>query len=291
MIVHSYYRRVDKSLFYSWLCKVYPLGDPNVLQLKHMIESVIDFDQILLESRIFFELVRDAKWFDIKLPMNPVVSSNPHHNKFDDYVHTYNLFSSIAASDTLKDMCGESSKYFSQDDILSALNNGVVMTEEMYEELRKMIGSTDKDSTKLAMEMMANCDFKESCVYLLLLVKEFGSKFYNSGAVNHVNFKSLLKYFDIKSGGVTLDKVIDALKSKRLCTSINMSKLLPLAMQQMSADADTTYFIVKTVDVTDDLRSEIAKADVENTPAEPEYDHMTLPLHPCEESSSVNLNE
>jgi hypothetical protein len=87
--------------------------------------------------------------------------------------------------------------YF-EDDILGHLNVGnLVVGEEKYHELRSFGQTEEKENIVLMMELMSNADFKESLVYLLFLLKEFGHSIYPLKESNHVNFKSLLSYLTL----------------------------------------------------------------------------------------------
>ena len=103
--------------------------------------------------------------------------------------------------------------YF-EDDILSHLNVGnLVVGEDKYRELRSFGQTEEKENIVLMMELMSNADFKESLVYLLFLLKEFGSIIYPLKESNHVNFKSLLSFLSLSHND--LDK-LDLIKMTKV---------------------------------------------------------------------------
>ena len=59
-----------------------------------------------------------------------------------------------------------------------------------------MFQSTDNDNHILAMEIMANSHYEKSVLYLLMLIADFNGIISNTHTKNHVNFKSMLAYFN-----------------------------------------------------------------------------------------------
>tara|TARA_R110002020_G_scaffold29571_7_gene93217 strand:- start:8954 stop:10018 length:1065 start_codon:yes stop_codon:yes gene_type:complete len=87
---------------------------------------------------------------------------------------------------------------YNESEILNVLNaEQFIIDADKYNELRT-IGQSDDDENKIMMmELMSNCNFKESLVHLLFLLKEFGSSIQNLKEAHHVNFKGLLKFIDV----------------------------------------------------------------------------------------------
>ncbi len=61
-----------------------------------------------------------------------------------------------------------------------------------------MFKSSDKDNHIMAMEIMANSNYVESALYLLLLLEEYGHRIADCNTKNHVNFKSMVSYFGLR---------------------------------------------------------------------------------------------
>lgn len=147
-----------------------------------------------------------------------------------------------------------------QDDLLSLLNTGTIMTEEMYDNIQRLFKSNDTENTKLAMEAMANCDFQKSAVYLLLLLKEYGMKMYNSGNKHHVNFKALLKYFQISNlTSISLDDILNSLRHQKLLSVDNLNMLMPQAMEQIKKQGEMQNIKIKDVELTPEMEQSIAE--------------------------------
>jgi hypothetical protein len=149
----------------------------------------------------------------------------------------------------------------SQDDMLSLLNTGVEMDLEMYTEIHRLFESTDKENTKLAMEALANCDFQKSAVYLLLLLKEYGSKISDSGNKHHVNFKSLIKYFQITNlENISVDDMINALRYQKLLSVDNLNRLMPLAMDKIRESGDMENIKIKDVELSPEAELSVSES-------------------------------
>ncbi len=86
-----------------------------------------------------------------------------------------------------------------EDEILQILNkDNFVVDLEKYEELKSFGNTKDKENLVLMMELMANCDFEKSFIYLLFLLKEFSQDIFPLKESSHVNFKSLLTYIGLR---------------------------------------------------------------------------------------------
>lgn len=160
----------------------------------------------------------------------------------------------------LVDMISDPGLYY-QDDMLSLLNTGIVIDEDMYKRMHELFKSSDADNTRLAMEAMANCDFQKSAVYLLLLMQKYGTKIYNSGTKHHVNFKSLIKYFQIKNiNSISVDDMIDSLRHQKLLSLSNLNYLMPMALNRLRENGEMKNIKIKDLE----LSSEAEKAVAEN---------------------------
>lgn len=125
---------------------------------------------------------------------------------------------------------------YNQNEILRRLNSGAVMDEKQYEGARQLLNSKDMENTKLAIEIMANCDFEKSSVYLLLLIRDFGHKIFDCPNRTHVNFKSLLKFFNITNlRGVHLDDIMSTLIDLKLLNQANLNRLEPELIEDMKS--------------------------------------------------------
>lgn len=168
-----------------------------------------------------------------------------YFNTDDDYSSFYTLM-------TADNIYGEN-------EVLKRLNSGAVMDEKQYLGAKQLLNSKDVENTKLAIEMMANCDFEKSSVYLLLLIQEFGNKIFDCQNRNHVNFKSLLKFFNITNlRGVDLDDIISTLIDLNLLNQANLNVLEPLLVEDMNTYVNN-YLTVDKIGYTDKVSEALDK--------------------------------
>jgi len=102
--------------------------------------------------------------------------------------------------------------------------DSIIIDEDYYNQLVTMITSNDTANVTLAMELMANCDYRKSAPYLLSLFYNYSGIFYDSRSKNHVNFKSLLEYWDLRPGALKVNVLqgIDLLYNKNILTRENL---------------------------------------------------------------------
>lgn len=142
-------------------------------------------------------------------------------------------------------------RYYDQQELLRRINTGNVMNEEIYNSIKRMLKSTDSGNVTLAMETMANCDYEKSALYLLLLLKEFRDVFFISKTKNHVNFKSLLKFFNIQNiSGFNLYDILAALLHTKLLNQTTLDKLLPDVNDSIQAHR---YFEIKEFGYSEEI--------------------------------------
>jgi hypothetical protein len=113
-----------------------------------------------------------------------------------------------------------------------------------------MLESDDQGNHSIAIETMANCDLQKSALNILFLLKYHGSAIYNSKTSTHVNFKSLLSFFNISRynlnsyRGITYDDIIKMLTDKGLLTDEHISKIKPLVFEEYLNCAPSKYFTI-----------------------------------------------
>jgi len=89
------------------------------------------------------------------------------------------------------------------------MNEGLIIDEEVYNNIANMLSSDDSNNISMGIEIISNCDFKQSNIYILLLINEFWKKF-NSKNIT-ANFKNCLNYFKQYSFGFNWDKFVGIL--------------------------------------------------------------------------------
>ena len=206
--------------------------------------------------------IQNKEFFNVTL----YTGSVPGRSSIPLVVDTLNKYNTLKGLSTNPNI-------YSQDDILKLLNTGTIMNEEMYHSIKRLFESTDTQNTILAMESIANCDYERSAVYLLLLIKEFGQKIESSPTKNHVNFRSFLKFFGIDNvSNVDLDDIINSLRAKKLLSPMNLKKLMPLAMDQMTKDSRLESFKVTDIAVSDEIMTALSENVLDNSNLDIVYD-------------------
>lgn len=140
--------------------------------------------------------------------------------------------------------------------LLSLLNSELVMDQEIYEGVKNLFESSDRNDHKVAMESMANCNYLQSAIYLLLLMKNYRPQMANSDMKNHVNFKSLLKFFEVNINYSELDydNIVYKLVDKNIMTYENMALILPEAIEYVNLHGNSKYFKMTNVEPIDDIK-------------------------------------
>jgi hypothetical protein len=138
-----------------------------------------------------------------------------------------------------------------EDSLMDHINgpDAVNIDETMFITLSEMFDSSDKDNRVLAMEIMANCNYKNSLLYLTLLFHDYGSCMDDINTKNHVNFKSLRTYFglDGRSISISPDQVVEILIIKNGVTLENMNIVLNKFGDRINSYGKSKHFIPKTV--------------------------------------------
>lgn len=112
---------------------------------------------------------------------------------------------------------------YDETSLISIVNgeDSTVIDEAMYQTLTEMFTSSDKDNWTLAMEIMANCNYNESLLYLSFLFEKYSNRISDQKTRNHVNFKSLCSYMGFSSPtycNMAIDNVIKILLDKDVFT-------------------------------------------------------------------------
>jgi hypothetical protein len=165
----------------------------------------------------------------------------------------------------LVDDCQNKAVY-DESELLAMINgdDAVTITNEVYTQLREMFKSSDQDNHIMAMEIMANSNYVESALYLLMLLEEYGGRVANCHTKNHVNFKSMVSYFGLRVRDVDCldpDDVSKKLVSLSLLTTDWLNILLQSRLDWFITNiARSSTFsvasIVPTPDVAEVIQSE-----------------------------------
>jgi hypothetical protein len=220
--------------------------------VKESLDHVLSFCEIILKN--------PGKDFMINYKMDSAIY-DVFEMDYEDENHyasgeKYNRRPRKGMEDFFRSLGEKIDKFVPEGAIISSTNSDIVLDDRLMESLDKMFESADKENVSLAMETMANCNHEKSALNLLLLIKEHKIKMGDSRASSHVNFKSLLKYFnlsrwDLIRGHFDYDKLITILKRKDLLTPEYIAILTPLVLDKMIEDYSTDYFKIKEIEFVD----------------------------------------
>lgn len=149
-------------------------------------------------------------------------------------------------------------------DALNSLvsEENVIIDEELYKGFKSLLSSRNQDDHQIAMEGMANSNYKESIAYLLLLFYEFHYTLWNHPSRTHVNFKSLTKYLDLGyKGSIDIDCIVTTMRDKHLLSSKNMKIVMTEAKQVVLDGGETECFKITGVAPSDEIQQIINDTD------------------------------
>jgi hypothetical protein len=168
-----------------------------------------------------------------------------------------------------------------QKDLLTIINMNNVMNEEMFNETLKMFDSVDRNNHVLALELMANVDYERSALYLFMLFKECHHRIWDRPETKHVNFKSMMDFFNLRRGFRLndMEDVIGELEARDLLTTEHLDYVEKLSKEDFESSLGNEYFSVTQVSRSPKLLLAAAKGDRKFDP--------TLPPIPDELLNSI----
>ena len=147
------------------------------------------------------------------------------------------------------------SKLYSDASLMSHVNgkDSIIIDEKIYNQLIDMFKSPDSDNHIMAMEIMANSNYKESLMFIELLFLEMDHIISNCPTKRHVNFKSLVKYLDknLSHLRTDIDDVVRSLIVKNVITADKLDFIIKYYKDQIVSDNE--FFIVKEVTLNPEL--------------------------------------
>jgi hypothetical protein len=152
-------------------------------------------------------------------------------------------------------------KLYDESVIIDKLNgeDAAVINKEVYDQLLIMLDSSDLDNQILAMEIMANCKYSSSLTYLTLLFYYKKHVISNCSAKNHVNFKSLLSWLDLKPSHIYMhpQKIVELLSTKGQLTKENLDIILSYIGEDVAHGANGGAFRIKQLTLAPEFLEQI----------------------------------
>ena len=183
-----------------------------------------------LKTHMGFDMYYTDKYDTAVAVCNPDMIYTEYSTANDMNAKGFSLFSPHSSSvyfveDEYKDILDDiqNKPIFDESELLAMINgdDAVTITPEVYSQLVKMFESSDQDNHIMAMEIMANSNYIDSALYLLLLLEGYSHKIGECHTRNHVNFKSMVSYFSIavkEIGWLDPDKIAKKLIALGLLT-------------------------------------------------------------------------
>lgn len=220
-----------------------------------------NFDLTIFEKvnskNVYFnmsDLNTNGKEFGDLRNLKPKWEGNKHTMFVNDYsLQTYN--------EVIK-----SNKVYNQADVARKLNSGAEMTEEQYVSIKRLFESTDNSNKKVAIEIMSNCDFEKSAVYLLLLIMDYGDAIHDCRESRHVNFKSLVKFFGIAPiYNYDINDLVDTLLVNKLLSRHNLELIMPRVNETITESMGLDHFKPAGLTYSDEIYKGLQENILEST--------------------------
>ena len=155
---------------YHYVCKVEALKDVLTqvadngwtVHIDNDLFTNYKYDEVIVDSnfnRIMDHIIPNFEYINMQWKSVRTCNWSQKHD-----INEMSQKILVSESDLLKDINGD---------------DAVVIDSERYKQLSSMIKSSDDDNIILAMEIMANCHYTKSLVYLNLLFYNYSNKFEN----------------------------------------------------------------------------------------------------------------
>lgn len=250
----SYYYKIPVSLVKEFLELVRPILDSKYIVALETVLAYYHQEFFISDYRTKHIILNpDYPCFKTTI-QNPVLVALEKYGDEIDYSEWYSV---IDDDDDVK-LVNKISKLNVKDestllDILNG-NDAVIIDEEVFNNLSEMLDSSDTDNHVLAMEIMANSNYKESLMYLELLFEDHANNMSSSSTKNHVNFKSLLSYLGKTTSRMytDYDDVVKSLARKQVLT-VEKLNYIANRFQQKITYISSEIFKVKTITVEPEI--------------------------------------
>jgi hypothetical protein len=123
-------------------------------------------------------------------------------------------------------------------------NNKEPLTLDDFKQLKKLYYSNDMGSASLGGEMLSNCNYEESIVFLLPLYQMF-----RSSLPNTVNCKALIKFCDQFSYARPHD-LMGILKDRKKLTKITFENIIKMVKEDVNSRLDVAPFKIGIIPPT-----------------------------------------
>lgn len=219
------------------------LEDPETVMddyYRQNLEQALEFyteDVVVIEYHSATEL-RNSELACVQRQVSGLSrSSNTFYTVDDDHK---DLFPGIMSLDI-----------FHESKLLKHINgdDAATIDETMFLQISDMFKSSDQDNHILAMEIMANCNYMESLLYIEMLFKEYSYNMSNCHTKNHVNFKSLISFLGKNKNymSTNIDDVMKSLIAKDVLDVDKINVIMKYYGEEIANHGGTEFFEIKSV--------------------------------------------
>lgn len=161
--------------------------------------------------------------------------------------------------------------YFYKDKIISAdllyknRTEEIVIDKELYNNLDSLFKSKDRENQVVALQALTNCNYIKSAPYILKLIFDHERRIFELREKNHINFKSLLTFFNINrlyNSISSIDNCVKKLESKKLMNLENLQILIDLYSVD-SFDIDSQYLTISKLSLTNEAITSILEGETQ----------------------------
>ena len=180
-----------------------------------------------------------------------------------------------------------------QNGLLQVINGDDCTTidEDTYQNLRNMFQSSDSDNHVMAMEIMANCNYKESILYLYLLFHhhwDYAMSY--SKTKNHVNFKSLRNYLGIGNYfHAGIDTVIKGLIEHNCLDNKALNVIVDEFKNYLLDNGHSSYIKPKIFSISEEFSKETNLSWASDLAQEVKQDNFSVINEVTEDSVEENI--
>lgn len=184
--------------------------------------------------------------------------------------HRYNYVRPEKLEDfiELENLLANNINLIDEKDVLRVIQADTIIDEQMHKRLEQMIASNDEANITLAMEILANCDVRQSLFYILKLVRRYETTIYYNKSFNHVNFKAFREMVreickrDIFRHSLDHNDIITIMGEANLLTMTHVNEMMADVKREMSR-ANNRFFTIESIKATPELLSYLAAAKEE----------------------------
>lgn len=145
---------------------------------------------------------------------------------------------------------------FSESKLLKYINgaDAATLDDTMFLQISDMFKSSDQDNHIIAMEILANCNYIDSLLYIEMLFEKYSYQMGNCRTKNHVNFKSLISFLNKDKGymSTSIDDVVDSLITKDVFDLEKVEVIMKHYGQEIADQGGTKYFEVKSITLNEE---------------------------------------